>query len=993
MKKSRRSAQPPSLYRLPRIIGRVSFLDAIREAIADKKGRSRVLYFVGSGGIGKTRLLEEVPNIQKGFKGTPFLWSGIIDLYHEDNHSPDNLKEAIAKGVDPDKKYFVEFWKLREQMKEKRNQGAVGSGFIEMRKQLNDQFLEEYKSLALKKRLVLCFDTMELIQYESDDVQKICQVEDEDTVVKNWLLSQLDQMPNTVTIFAGRPSRKLEEDFERVFKNVKIDFSSYTLNAFTKSEIEEYLDEMYKIHPNLVDAIEPGARLLITELSQGRPIRLALFIDLIQAGGDAGFLSSPENIDKALIEKLLGYRKEEEEEAKSLKSPYRELIVFLALARKGLDQGLLRHLTGWSKKICSDNLKKITDLEIVKLRAGTEQLFFHDEIYDLIDNYFTDSPSGVGEIVAYYTNLLKSAKLEERQELSVKLLYYQFQLNANTGYHRYYARLDEDAIKGHEIGFDMRLRDEGLRFLDRYADELSPFHDRRVSAAISRDAINRDCAVRWVKRYIARGEYKTAYQVAKNARYSQADGFKWEDINDPLYKANLLTAWAEAMIYASFREEEARGKLEEAINLLTNLDGLDEYQNWWKERILGTAYNRLGYSHRLAGRYNSAIKNFKKALTFFSKEDMREERANVLNNMAYSSALLGRYENARTNVVDAIKIRENLDKKYPLALSYNTRGRIHILGDHPMWGEKDCRKALHIFEDLKDSRGIGLANIGIGLTLRKRGDQWKLAVYTHQQAEDFFKKSAIHFKKAIETFSKGALEPLQLWEANNELGSLYCDWGWLMKNQNKKDSMVLEQYQKSMNYQEEAYNIAKTHKLSFQIIDSLDDLAQIYADQSFLLHDMGSFKEARKSMNIASSYLNKISNLIPLQYYIKEGIGFSHAVTPEHGEAYWLALGKMSLQRGIWLFEKIKRGHKLSAIQRENSIREGIAHFALSTAYFQEYWPQSHAFHDGLNACAKRLQGIGVSVDFALHIVEVTEELFRVGLYPLSKAIEDVLVG
>ena len=1003
MKESRQATQSPLLPRSSRIIGREDFLDAIRNAITDKAGQSCVLYFVGPGGIGKTRLLEEVANIQREFKGKPFLWSGIIDLYHEENHSPDTLKEAIVRGVDPKKRHFQKFWKCRELMKEKRRQGIVGPEFEKIRKQLNDQFLEEYKILASQRRLVLCFDTMELIQYESDIVQKICQVEDEDAVVKNWLLNQISLMPNTLTIFAGRPLPKLKKDFERAFKNASIDFVSYPLNGFTEIEVQDYLDEMLKIHPNLVGYFEPAERIWISKLSQGRPIRLALCIDLIQAGG--GPLSSPngeDDIDLKLIENLLDLS------ARKLASPYRELIEYLVLARKGLDRDLLSYLTGWSKKKSSDNLARIANLEIVKRRPGTEQLFLHDEIYDLVDKYFKNTPPDLGKIARYYSNLLELADPDKnqelvftpdkRQELSAKFLYYEFQINANIGYHRYYARQDEDAILGHEIGFDMRLRDEGLRFMYRYANESSPFHDPRVSDVVDRKAIDRDCAVRWIKRYIARGEYKKACQVAERVRYSKATDFNWESVSDPLYKAGLLTAWAEAMIYAGSPENETKRNLEDAIDLLNDVQGFDENQDWWKTRILGSAYNLFGYLHRTQGRNISALKNYSRALSFFSTPGLQEEKANVLNNLAFTNALLGRYVKARDKVNEAIEIRERLGKKYPLALSYNTRGRIHVLGDHPDWGEQDCRRALRIFEELNDPRGRGLAQVGLGLTLRKRGDQWKLGVYSHKEAEFFFKEADLHFKQAIGIFSNEVFEPVQLWEAYNELGSLYCDWGWLMRNQKEKDSAkigikVLEQYKNSINYQEKALKITKTHNLSSRIADSLDDLAQVYADRSFLLRDMGRLKEAHKSISIASSYLDEVNNVVPEEYLLQQGIGFSHSADPESGEVYWLALGKMNLQRGIWLFEMLRREQnsgQISIEEREDRIRDGIFHFALATAFFQQYWPESHAFLEGLNVCAKHLQRIGVAADLANLQVDVVAARYCVILDPLLKVIEDI---
>src|SRR6266496_3283006 len=173
MKKSNNAPQSLFSSRTSHIIGREDILRRISKIIANPSVKSHVLYLEGLGGMGKTRLLEEVATIQQQGKGKKFLWSGIIDLYHEENHSPDNLQKAIVRGVDPNSKYFPKFQQVQKELEEKQRQGFSGPTLENLRKSVNEHFLTEYKALASKQRLVLCFDTVELIQYESDIVQRI----------------------------------------------------------------------------------------------------------------------------------------------------------------------------------------------------------------------------------------------------------------------------------------------------------------------------------------------------------------------------------------------------------------------------------------------------------------------------------------------------------------------------------------------------------------------------------------------------------------------------------------------------------------------------------------------------------------------------------------------------------------------------------------------------------------------------------------------------
>ena len=51
-------------------------------------------------------------------------------------------------------------------------------------------------------------------------------------------------------------------------------------------------------------------------------------------------------------------------------------------------------------------------------------------------------------------------------------------------------------------------------------------------------------------------------------------------------------------------------------------------------------------------------------------------------------------------------------------------------------------------------------------------------------------------------------------------------------------------------------------------------------------------------MQQAEDWLSQIVKLIPQEYWLVKGRGFLEVAEPDEG--YWLALGKLHLQRGIW---------------------------------------------------------------------------------------------
>lgn len=413
-----------------------------------------------------------------------------------------------------------------------------------------------------------------------------------------------------------------------------------------------------------------------------------------------------------------------------------------------------------------------------------------------------------------------------------------------------------------------------------------------------------------------------------------------------------------------------------------------EGQHWWRVRSLGRVYNHLGYLDWKEGHYGQALQNFRRALRHFTEAEIRSERANTLNNLAFTLALLGESSTARQYVDEALRIRSEVGQRYWIALSLNTRGYIDTLEDHPMWGERDCRQALEICEQLEQPRGIGLACIGIGFALRRRGNQWRLGVYSEEDANAFFGGAVTYFQRTIEVFSNQVHEPLRLWEAHNELGSLYCDWAWLTRQRAQAYEDALEQYEKSIEHQRRALDVAETFNWTFQIADSLDDLAQAQSDRGFLLNDLGRHAESQKSHSMAEDYLNSIEGMVPDTFRLVSGKGFQKTAKP--GEAYLLSLGKANLQRGAWIFRRIMQ-QEMDGRTRERNLREAIWHFAIATAYFQQYWPRSYNLIANSNALARRLQDAKVPAKLARAVVRKVAAEFKVNLDSVSATIDNAL--
>jgi len=1017
--------EQPLALRTSHLIGRTDLVSDLRSAIGDTTRQSQAFYFIGEGGVGKTRLLEEVDVIQQNWQGQSFRCTPIIDLYHSEHHSPSGLRKAIISGLDPANEFFQEYWNTLERYRENRAAQAPNAILEPLRQELEDQFNEAYTRLADQYRLVMRFDTFELVQHESDLVQQLCQVDDPDTAIKAWFLQQINPLPNTVILFAGRPQlvgqAQIIDEIEQKYVAAGYSFQRLPLTALSLRETENYLEDLRLQRPDeLSDILTSQNKKALYAITGGRPIYLALLVDLALQPGQGDFLTNwpAAQPDQHAREQALRMRLAEML-LRELDEPLAEVVHFLIFARKGLDYNLLSFLVKgkWSDEKIADSLYQAQKLAIVKSRDVTShsnvddkaeklgspleqmQLFLHDEVYDLFDAYYVEPKHRVDQEFANIANYYRKQPAPatsgaDREDWQLNQIYYELQVNPAVGYFRHYVRRDEEAVRVHEIDFDMRLRDEVLRFINRYSHPNSPFLTERVAEQINREEIERDAAVRWVKRYVARSKTKIADQVAERIRNSTEPPFQWDGVDDPLYQAGLLTAWSEALLYIAdeAKRKQAYAMLEEAIGLLEANPHWDEDRHWIWMLTRGKAHNHIGYLYRTEGRYGLARRQYQHALTYFAEIKLSSEEANTRNNLAFALALLGRLPAARKHAEQALKTRQSEGKPYPIALSRNTLGRIYTLEDHPIWGERECSTALGFFESFRAPRGIGLACNSLGFALRQRGNHWKLGetVYPVNDVEQYFGQADKYLNRAIQIFSSGDTpEPLRLWEAYNELGSLYCDWGWLARQAKEDAVTALEYYTASVQHQEKALAVAEEHHFLFQLADSLDDLAQAFGDQSFLLLSMGQEDEARECRAQAEAHLERIETLIPEAFKLIAGQGFGDA--PEPGEAYWLSLGKVHFWRGVWAFRDLE-ANNVVAKERDATVERAMAELIEAIAYFQHYdESRSYQLQRTIRYITDFVQEQQIPANQLRDRIDSYARMYALNLAVLHEAVDDML--
>ena len=918
--------QKPSFAIKGNLVDREPVIRAIKAAL-NARGNTRVIYLCGSGGAGKTRLLEESKIIASS--KSSLYWAGIFDLYHTDLHNPFRLQSAIIESLNPGRQYFTDYWEKRELFERKRGDGVfTSSSDAAVQSEiatLNQLFIDALNQFTSRHRVVLAFDTLENVGEELDLIQQVFKLE---TVkgslsARQWLLDLCREARNTVILLAGRPNVELKSDLERI-NTIDIGrVESISVEGLTQSDTSDLLTVYTRNAPRPIAKLLSQNAINIWQATKGLPVHVALTVELILQTPD--FLSTRQNNDPELERKVVRAFFDSEK-------PDRRHLFFLALARKGLTPDLLNYLERrWSKEECVKRLTDVENLTLIKKRHGENELFLHDALYEMFDEF---APYSQEEKIywnqrlrEYYQNSNKEEQLHWEKSI-VNILYYDLRCDCLQAFYRNFTRWSEIAIKGYEIELDSQLRNEIFIY-------LRSNHRNDINSDAMNAVFNQDNAIRWVKRLNRRSQYKQAIEVAEilfafdtNKRFlnyhlpvidlSENDKNVLEPIIStapPIFWASLLTYYGEALTYLTKQSEsQIETVLTKAIDELNDLS-FDRQHDWLRDRLLGYTHDRLGYLARVNGHYKNASEYYHQALQFYKDAEILDEYAFTQNNLAFVLALLGDVVGAKAAAEDALTKRLELGQRYPIALSYNTRGLIRALENSgSLDGQRDCELALSIFEEINTPRGIGLACNALGFILRKRGEGWTLGQCTPEQAKQWYTKAEEYFERAKEIFKDG--EKIRLWEALNELGCLNRDWACLLKFlQDEEGSRI--KFKQAKGFQEQALVLAQESNMRFQQVDTLDDVVELSLN-------LGDFEQARQK-------LEECRALIPPEFNLTAARNESY-----RGEIYWFSLAKIQMREGMMRIWTARQNTPRDILQ----VADGIQCLLNSFMYFSLYSEQ-----------------------------------------------------
>jgi tetratricopeptide (TPR) repeat protein len=962
----------------PELVGREEILDKITKAIQSKRGRTQVIYITAGGGMGKTRLLEEVVKRWRGGgKKKPKLLvvNRLIDLYHTHTHTEEGLIAELVEVLDPEGKSFPRYiQKLAELAHVKFTMGET-QPIQGLRREMLDTFIEELNELGeIYDKVMLVFDTAEVLTFETDRVQRAMGLSEKSIGVTRWLIQELlNRFHNGVVLLAGRPEtpQLLNE-----LKKSSAEVEEYALPSFSERETLEYFAVVTQAtreenpqSAKRIESIPEETRKKFHYLTGGQPFVLALLIDYLAITNEIPALTDrhpdifPGVLRDLIVEVIQqGWRSMD------------QVIEALSWTPKGMGAELMAWVlnnhrpTDEDVKLAQENILALREpkkrLSFVKIRAADDLVFLQDEMYMLM-NRAKRTPQGkriLDDILAFYEWKIRQTRRKiadmespfqvtggipaekitqigrkginpeaERmhkararlQAYQVEQVYYTLQADALKGF-ELYSKYAEESFQSSDTNLWLLLHDELLRFTKR-KDNLS-------AKGLSLQAVEADMGIRWIQTSIADENYGEAQKQLERFRETGSDLL----LSDSYYDLNLKILEMWILAYTGKDQERARQLTVEVLGSVDKLPSETELDRWHIRFLKAYAISMQGFLIRRQGEFEKAVEKYREAVPLWRELDLKLEASNNLNNLAYAEMEVGDFKAALGHCNDALNMRREIGRQKLVGLSLNTLGLIETRAGSPERGRFRCERALAIFREMEFPGGIGLACWAYAEALRRMTNTGLLP---YEQEIEHLKEASRYADEAVEIFTNQVKSPLSLAESYIELGCVYREWTRHLPSNTSEQMRMVE---KSQEAYETATTIAEQGGYDYRAIDALVNMAWLY-------YYAGDTKTAEDV----------------LRRRVRDRLGYKHLYTTSHGvdrtnapaSWNWVQLGKANVLLGNMHYDGYKQADsERNRVKAEERLRQAAHNWTLAMAYNSLYSTSSRDFTKGQDEVYERLR-------------------------------------
>lgn len=726
-----------------------------------------IIHILGSGGIGKTRLLERMRERARAqYPDTILVTEEVVDFYKTANHTPLGLLNDIAHQLGPE--HFQAFIEEARQFRRLLAEEPDVAERHETEERVIEVFFGEYDCLVAQRSLVLLFDTCEEMRG-----------------VKPWFLHTFlpclaklqageDEQHQTLVI-AGRQRLGFPSDWSQ-------SVISRELQPFNVEEMREYF-QTGGLGPALVRDEEVKQ---IHELAEGRLLYIALAFDWLY--NEVGTVEELTALGEPFGEKLVSW-------VLRLGGREAQVVLYMAQAWRRMEPSLLAHLSQIGEAEAEELAEDLARFSFIKYRPPGEDfegsVLLHDEMRELTLSYAWPrfGPGDAEEqllrqVTEWYERRIRSLEgdevlegtsppgIERTRYLLAEWLFYQCRIDLKEG-----AKLAEPL-------FRQAIHHRDLSFGELLNEELGRFRQRLA------------------RRQLDELRFREALVASRRERFEEAVETWRSLIRQPDLVPTLHTTVLQQLVEA----EAYTGRLNEALAHAE--EGEQQYlallqnrcyasQHSQLERELGQLYNNWGYAYRARGDWKEALKCYDKALEM---PGAAKNVARTLNNMGFVHFLRGDLSSARTYIGRGLSMRKGLDIPYELGLSYNTMGIVMEQSGRYDDAADLYDKALVAFEEARSERGRALALINLG-RLRRVTNSFDDAVQYLDEA-----RITLEHKRDYD----------YLVEVLNELGCVY------------RHRREAGDWEKAVHWLQKSLELSRAIGNTFREADNLEDLSVLH---------------------------------------------------------------------------------------------------------------------------------------------------------------------
>lgn len=692
-------------------VGRQQEIALIREAIEATDASTHLFLISGPSGIGKTRLLREIPTLFAHQEIATIV--SRIDCYRTSTHIPFGVEIRLASELGAFESFhrsFRDWYRLKLFETQSPAPGASEA--------VSDAFLRHYNEYSQKQRIVLCFDTVEVAKRST---------------LWNRIIKLVFSLKNTVVLLAGQgidsEQKILEKYYADLAKTIcEVDerddqkhHQTLQITTFRLSGLN--LEETSLFIQNRAGelALDATMKQNIHLLTKGVPALVTLTIAWLNRSVPLRQIEKlrQKNLDGFSSENLKQYQTDVE---KMLVRPILELtdhvdqaILQMAWIHRRFDINILSILLGIPIDECRHILTELESLPFTRILPGGVCVL-HDRIRELVNEHDWPiaDPHGTyrleldNKMVRYYEELIQDQikvvkqvrkkvsdpdfhEFDEHQKREIfdefikadtqrwiyeaEAIFYAFRADPEQGARRFIRAFDEAT----DSSRDMRelLVSEVESLIENPNISLSPKNDYSIRIRIAKndaDAGDTDIAYR---KFVELQTHKGVEEAKE-------------------YTIDLLIQLGNAAVRLG-EIDEATGYFHEALEESLILDTSDKLL--WIAR----SEHAFAWLCRQQGNLSEASKHYHSGLERISsnKDDKKWLRiqAWLKNGLGYVEHLQGHNRKAETNCLEALKIWGKLNVPMQLGSIYSTLGEIMTGQDRNDEALNYYIKALYIFEE------------------------------------------------------------------------------------------------------------------------------------------------------------------------------------------------------------------------------------------------------------------------------------------------------